>query len=139
MELQEVYQMFNQIRSVLKKYEDRWGYLSQEIELPECYDEDDKFKHLIGYRILNKLVDANSMLNWISKPIKAQGFLVKNENNRYGVENNELSSGYPIDWYNEVEQEWDTSRIEHNGEDYYIVGYGREKSIEGIFVRIRKT
>ncbi|XWU16647.1 DUF5348 domain-containing protein (plasmid) [Bacillus subtilis] len=29
------------------------------------------------------------------------------------------------------------SRVEHNGEDYYIVAMGREKSIEGLRVRIK--
>ena len=100
--------------------------------------------------ILTKLDEISHIINYLSRPIKKEGILHKNRNGRYEMECHEFSSGYGIeylatdDWHcrydenNEYVQTpyWCVSRIEHNGDDYYIVG-ANDVELEGLRVRIR--
>lgn len=70
-------------------------------------------------------------------PVKAEGYLYKNEDGRYECGNYTLTSGSIVDYYDAEDGVYFTSRIEHNGDDYYIVGYGRNKSVAGVKVRIK--
>lgn len=83
-------------------------------------------------------------LRFMQKTVVAEGKLYKQDNGRYTVEgyHSELTSGATIE-YVEMSGYYDKpvyvkSRIEHNGEDYYIVDMGRAEPIEGVVVRIRK-
>jgi len=66
-----------------------------------------------------------------------EGSLRKKANGRYEVGGYELTSGEVVDYYDEDLNTFITSRIEHNGEEYYIVDLGRDKSIAGVHVRIK--
>ena len=64
----------------------------------------------------------------------------------------ELSSGYPLEYlatddrhmrYNDNDDYvmtpyWSYGRIEHDGNDYYIVGADKDTKLEGLRVRIRR-
>ena len=103
-------------------------------------------------RILSKLEDVTHTLNYIDRPIKTEGALHKNANGRYEVNGIELSSGCGIDYlatddrhcrYNKNDDYvptpyWCSSRIEHNGKDYYIVGATDLETLENVRVRIRQ-
>lgn len=103
-------------------------------------------------RILSKLEDVTHTLNYIDRPIKTEGALHKNANGRYEVNGIELSSGCGIDYlatddrhcrYNDNDDYvptpyWCSSRIEHNGKDYYIVGANDLDTLENVRVRIRR-
>lgn len=103
-------------------------------------------------RILSKLEDITHTLNYIDRPIRTEGALHKNANGRYEVNGIELSSGCGIDYlatddrhcrYNKNDEYvptpyWCSSRIEHNGKDYYIVGATDLETLENVRVRIRQ-
>ena len=97
---------------------------------------------------LEMLDKANSGIKALSQPIAVQGQLHRGSNGRYFVEGRELSSGYGLEVLAPTEVatksgdwragfKWVATRMEHNGEDYYIVGY-RDLPLEGLTVRIRE-
>lgn len=105
---------------------------------------------LIG--VLDKLADVSHTVNYLNRPIKVEGALNKNANGRYEVQGIELSSGYGLEYlslddrhmrYNDngdyvMTPYWSYGRIEHDGNDYYIVGADKDTKLEGLKVRIRK-
>lgn len=89
------------------------------------------------YKILDKLTDISSSINYLNRPITAEGVLHKNKNGRYEFNDIELSCGYVIEYLStDNRPKWITSRIEHNGTDYYIVD-NKDITLEGLHVRIR--
>ena len=90
------------------------------------------------YQAQDKIWNAYQLLDRINKPVVAQGQLTKNANGRYEVNGVELTAGEYIEYY-EAEDGgcYLPSRVEHSGEDYYIVALGRDKSIQGLQVRIK--
>lgn len=96
--------------------------------------------------IMYKLEEARNNIEYLSLPIKSTGQLHKGSNGRYSFNDIELSSGSGVEalipdeiYINGEFQDgyrWLASRVEHNGEDYYIVGYSG--SLEGLTVRIRE-
>lgn len=91
--------------------------------------------------ILDNLHYVKTAVDYLNKPISKYTVLHKNDYDRYETEEGyEFTCGcsieyYGIDDYTE-HYAWKTSRIEHNGDDYYIVG-DRELSLEGLRIRIR--
>lgn len=99
--------------------------------------------------LFRKLDDISHTINYLNRPIKEEGFLHKNRNGKYEINGHELSCSCGIeylatdDWHFKYDEEgryvetpfWCTSRIEHDGEDYYIVDADVE--LEGLKVRIR--
>lgn len=96
-----------------------------------------------NYRILlEKLDSINHILNYLQRPIKEEGTLYLNESGRYQIKGSATyyTSGNGIEFltyddYNDS-YSWHTSTVEHNGKDYYIVGYS-EVSLNGLNVRTR--
>ena len=96
--------------------------------------------------ILDKLQDVSGEIEYLTKPIKETGTLLKKNNGRYAMFNSrsdevmEFSCGTGIEAliYDEVDEKytWVISRIEHDGMDYYIVG-NHDAKLSGIKVRIR--
>ncbi len=97
---------------------------------------------------LEMLDKVNSGIKALNQPIAVQGQLHKGSNGRYSVEGRELSSGYGLevlaptevatksgDW--KTGYKWVATRMEHNGEDYYLVGFA-DLHLEGLTVRIRE-
>lgn len=105
-------------------------------------DLDEEFLRSQIYYLSNKLGDIKNRVEYLSKPIKEQGFISKNSLGRY-----ELPSGYyftsgsicEILWNDDRndEQYWLYTTIEHNGTDYYATALGKQVSIDGMMVRIR--
>ena len=102
--------------------------------------------------ILYKLADVSHTIKYLERPIKVEGALHKNANGRYEVQGIELSSGYSLEYlsiddrhmrYNDNDDYvsttyWGYGRIEHDGNDYYIVGADKDTKLEGLRVRIRR-
>lgn len=136
-----------QLTSIIKDsgYED-YGELSgleYDTEDPESLFLKDELEDA-----LEMLDKVNSGIKALSQPIAVQGQLHKGSNGRYSVEGRELSSGYGLevlaptevttksgDW--KTGYKWVATRMEHNGEDYYIVGFA-DLPLEGLTVRIRE-
>ena len=98
---------------------------------------------LTEYReIMDSLDQVNRALNYLKRPIKGTYILHRNSRDRYECECREFTSGNSIEAYifDEYSErfEWIASRIEHNGSNYYIVGYP-ETELEGLKIRIRES
>jgi intergrase/recombinase len=91
--------------------------------------------------ILEKLEDVKRDIDYLNRPIVYTGFLQKNSRDRYETEYKEFTSGNCIevliydDFYEK--NRWVITSVEHNGKDYYLVGYSKI-AIQGLKVRIRK-
>ena len=134
MKLNEAYEIFNRIESEIRKLEDRWGNLPDEFEFD--YDNpDEKHKHNVALSLVYKLDEIKSTLEWMRKPVRAEGYLQRNSNGRFELDGIELTSGSPIDAWDEEYEEWITTRIEHH-EDYYIY-HLREQDPQDTLVRIK--
>ena len=92
--------------------------------------------------ILDKLNDASRNIDYITRPVKGVYTLHKNRNGRYECSAREFTSGYGIEFYHYNDfyerYEWAASRVEHNGNDYYIVGYPGV-SLDGLKIRLREV
>lgn len=97
-----------------------------------------EFEQLLG--IGERLEEALARWNYLQKPVVAEGFLRKNENGRYEIEGREFTSGESVEVLisdpDFDETTWVRTRVEHNGENYYLVGY-EEVPMDGLMARQR--
>lgn len=146
-----------------KKLNDIWSEISslqkkiQEIVEPEGFFKPDLHTQLqdISFHHLSpderqKLDELCKMegylrnilrsLERLNAPVACEGRLHKRSDGRYGLENgNHFTSGSAIEVLVDDEDEgpyWLTTRVEHNGDDYYIVDRPNW-SMEGLYVRSR--
>lgn len=75
---------------------------------------------------MQKISEASDTISYLEKPIKGEYILHKNSNGRYECSAHEYTCGNGIEYYayDETEERyrWVISRVEHDGDDYYIVG-----------------
>lgn len=146
-----IYSLNGSIKEVLRasQYE-KYGDLSGVDYSPEDPEENFIATELEG--VLEKLDRIEGTLEYLQRPIEATGKLFKNERERYTarptetapdsfIEEWEYTSGQGIEFlYSDPFEErasWRASRVEHNGKDYYIVGYP-DIQLEGLTVRRRE-
>lgn len=135
----ELYNVNMKIKSIVKasqfaEYDDLSGlYWSSD-------NPDDVFLQRELCDIMNKLDDASRNLDYIVRPVKGVYTLHKNRNGRYECSAREFTSGSSIEFYhydNFYERyEWAASRVEHDGNDYYIVGFPGV-TLDGLKIRVR--
>lgn len=92
---------------------------------------------LIG--IMEKLNDVRSTLKYLNSPVLSEGQMFLNTQNCYelkGKNGKVYHCGDIIEFKDPFNNCWTVSRIEHNGNDYYIVGY-KELSLQCLRVRNR--
>ncbi|QSX05451.1 DUF5348 domain-containing protein [Sedimentibacter sp. zth1] len=103
-------------------------------------DPNDRMLSCEIYYILEKLDDVKHTLDYINKNVKSEGCLMKNSNDRYELNNFEFHCGYSIEaliYDSDIEKDcWVHSRIEHDGERYYLVGHN-DLVLDGVRARIR--
>ena len=94
-------------------------------------------------KIMGRLNEIKNNLRWLRNPIKLQGKLCLNRNERYEVKGYEFQCGdcLEVKIYDECfdRWEWVPTRMEHNGKHYYLVDVFEvaNVSLEGLVVRIR--
>lgn len=92
------------------------------------------------YKILEKLDDVSSTIQYLHKKVKEQGYLRKNSRGRYVLKDREFTCGSTLEIliYDDFEEKekWVHTRIEHNGKDYYAIGVGNV-NLDGIMARVR--
>ena len=71
--------------------------------------------------VLYRLDEASNIITYLNKPIRKKGILAKSCNEALVPE--------------EDRHKWISTRIEHDGNDYYLVGY--KGSLSGLLVRER--
>ena len=100
-------------------------------------DEAQKFQALSD--MLNRLNDMTAETEYLTRAVVHESVLHRQGNGRYADEYQEYTSGSGIevlldDGY--AAPHWEACRVEHDGEDYYLVGHKRIP-MEGLHTRIR--
>lgn len=91
--------------------------------------------------IMRSLGEVRGRLTYLALPIREVSRLHRNESGRYETESGHYyTSGSPIealveDGYRDVPY-WVWTTLEHNGKDYFLVGYGSVE-LDGLTVRVR--
>lgn len=136
----------DQVKAALKRLEIRLEEAIQETQRLEYETDQGKlspeqlfeYEQLLG--IGANLEEALTRWKYLQKPVVAEGFLRKNENGRYEIEGREFTSGESIEVLISDpgfdETAWVKSRVEHNGQDYYLVGY-EKIPMDGLMARQR--
>ena len=142
MKFEELDQKLKQIGSLIETLaeEDDWTGFIFSLEDPPTNPEDEFLLTEYSELMQRFFHPAFIELKNLQKPIYREGFLHKNAHGRYELDDFEFSCGTRIEAYIfdkfDEKYHWLNSRIEHNGHDYYIVGY--EGNPEKVFVRTRK-
>jgi len=105
-------------------------------------DPEQKFLRDEMSRVMGNLTDVLDTIEYLSKPIEEVGTLHMNSRGRYETEDEtELTCGYSLEAliYDDFDDSryWAKTRIEHDGERYYLYGY-KKTSLDGLKVRFRK-
>lgn len=120
-------------KSQYENYDDLSG-LDFNLKNPE-----EKFLRNELIKILESLSDVQNQINYLCKEGK-EFVLHKNSRGRYENSVREYTSGQVIEfcYYDELDEEyvWEKSAVEHDGEDYFIVGYSEIK-MDGLKVKER--
>ena len=91
--------------------------------------------------VLRQLCDIHYTLQYQQREIIGEGKLLLNSRDYFEDEFQEYHCGHTIEYYFyddwDEKWKWRTSRIEHNGEHYYIVG-NPKVDLNGLRVRHRK-
>ncbi|EOQ04690.1 hypothetical protein KOY_04865 [Bacillus cereus VDM021] len=137
-EFNQLVQLVKELSPQLRKFNELYEEVER-VTLPSDLTMEERYQLNVLLGIGEKLGDVSYALDNMVKPVQTSGTLEKNyETGRYEVNGTQLSSGYPLEYYSEEEKCYIPSRIEHNGDDYYIVSLGREEPIDGVRVRIKK-
>ncbi|RAU92491.1 DUF5348 domain-containing protein [Paenibacillus sp. YN15] len=133
-ELEKLLPQMKRVVNLIEDTEDNW------LDHYERLDPDDQFQRYMFYFIAESMQKAQRTIEIMKAPVVASGKLYKNSAGRYEYERGSyFTSGCPIEFLHEEEgrdPSWIHSRVEHNGSDYYIVGYPN-LSMNGLFVRMR--
>ncbi len=124
------------------------------LENADIWDYDDFSDRIIGglksaddYLLSDELRDvmahinaAAKRLDYLSRPIKGEYTIHQNSSGRFECEAKEYTCGSKIEYYTrddfDEKHKWFLSRVEHNGDQYFIVG--SDVTLEGLRVRIRR-
>lgn len=137
-EFKQLLELTKELAPKLNRFRELYEDLEQ-VTNPSELTMEERYQLNVLLRAGEKLDDAAYALNNMTKPVQTSGILEKNyETGRYEVNGISLSSGYPVEYLSELDKCYIPSRLEHNGDDYYIVSLGREESIDGVRVRIKK-
>lgn len=134
---------------ILKKINDQIDYLKDDNVFSDSladdfeFDDDNK-EELLKYDEILKMLDSldefRNRYKYVSKAVQKQGRLVKNETGRYCLDTDcdiYYTSSSLIEFYNEEEEKWVISRVEHGKADYYIIALGDNVRMDNIKVRVR--
>lgn len=136
----EAFKKLERLNSEIESFLKTVGDYCDDVEYDQ-HNLDEKFLRDELYGISDKLDDVKRKVNYLSKPVREQGFLSHNSDGRYELPSGEyFTSGSSCEILNTDgdEQEWLFTAIEHNGEDYYAVRLGRNVSINGLMARVRR-
>lgn len=91
--------------------------------------------------IMRSLDEVRNRLTYLALPVREMSRLHRNESGRYETDGGHYyTCGSPIealveDGYRDVPY-WVRTTLEHNGKDYFLVGYGSVE-MDGLTVRVR--
>ena len=104
-------------------------------------DSDQLFQLRELQKIMRKLADIGGSIEYLFRPVQETSTLHKDENGEYRTEKGfYYRSGSLIEVLLQDDSHevpcWTLTKVEHDGEDYYLVGY-EEIPMEGLNVRVR--
>ncbi len=121
MKLTEAKAILNKIMPDLKRLANQ-----DEFEL-ERYTSEERTEMTFMNDVANRAREIDRRFTYMNRPILAEGFLVKNSQGRYYIESdspdNYFTSGASIEIWDERDERFYLTRIEHDGEDYYAVSF----------------
>lgn len=121
MKLEEAKNILNVIMPQLKKLSDQ-----DEFELAK-YTSEERTEMTFMTDIAYKAGEIARKFEYMNRPVLAEGFLVKNSQGRYYIESdspdNYFTSGASLEIWDERDERFYLTRIEHNGDDYYAVSF----------------
>jgi hypothetical protein len=134
-----------QIKSVMDQTE--YSYCDDLSTLTDynTKDPDELFELDEMKSLMYHLADVLGDIEYLQLPVKRQGTLRKNASGRYEFAGRELTCGcgleylvadgkhYGDNW--EPIPYWRHGRLEHDGNDYYIVGAPKDLQLDGLKVR----
>lgn len=143
MKLSELKERVFELNTDIKYLMKETGFESYE-ELDRVkFDQDDineRFLIKEFTSIISKLESVSRDISYLDAAIGEEYTLHKNSYGRYETPEHEYSCGNTIEfkYYDDFDErdKWTVSRVEHNGDDYYIVGH-RSLIMEGLTVRHR--
>lgn len=125
----------------IEKYEDLSG-IEADSNSPEQFLLVEELR-----KVMLNISKASDTISYLQKPIKGEYVLHKNRRERYECTAHEYTCGNCIEYYAYDDwngyYRWVISSVEHDGNDYYIVGSkaissdGNGIPLEGLRVRIR--
>ncbi len=134
-EIERIDEEFERLREVISKLMVSTGYDKDEDLTNVTYDSSspDDLQRIEKYReMLYKMTGILGDLNYLKRPVLFEDKLILRLGGRYGTINGEAyyTSGSQIEFlnYEDLKEEesapiWRTSRVEHDGNGYYIVGF----------------
>lgn len=104
-------------------------------------DSDQMFQLRELRKIMRKLADIGGSIEYLFRPVQETGTLNKDENGEYRTEKGYYyRSGSLIEAFlqedTHEEPFWVQTKVEHDGEDYYLMGY-EDIPMNGLKVRVR--
>jgi len=100
-------------------------------------DPEDRSDEQIMEQIAFKLKDAVSLIEYLNKPIKAEGILTRKLDGRYWIKGTDIyfQTGSVIEVWDDIDSQFHKTHIGRNGKNYYAIGF--KKPLEGMRVRCR--
>ena len=134
--IREIQKLNKELESILKSV----GDYCENVEYNSA-DPEESFLHNQLIFMTGHLEEVQHRLDYLNKPIAAQGFLKHNDLKRYTLPTGDYLTSSSVcellvtDGYG---QRWVFTDIEHNGDDYYATALGKDVSINGMMARIRR-
>ncbi|MDI3236457.1 DUF5348 domain-containing protein [Exiguobacterium antarcticum] len=108
----------------------------EEVSFPEYTDPRDfEFMRNRITMTIYALDEIKADIKYLNQAVKRNGYLSKQSNGRYLLNDTELTSGMLVEIMDD-DFEWRLTRIEHSG-DYYAVALGKTIAIDGRKCRLR--
>ena len=100
-------------------------------------DPEQRFEEREIRKVADHLYSLIYSVEYLQKPIQASGRVIKRSDGRYEIEGAEdyFTSGSPLEIWDESQEIYARTRIEHDGEDYFAVGI--KQPLEGLQARCR--
>lgn len=135
MHVNEVLEILNKMKYDLKRIHNSYDEFEFDYNDPE-----ERYKNTIVRKIANHTEELYYLAEWMEKPIIAEGHLTKNELGRYEIEGTSVyfTSGSPIEVWDEEDEVYIKTRIEHTDGDYYAYALGPKVKLEGLKARTRR-
>ncbi|MFD1676031.1 DUF5348 domain-containing protein [Alicyclobacillus fodiniaquatilis] len=95
--------------------------------------------------IEDKLFSVIKSIQWMKRPVAAQGRLLKRSDGRYIIEDTDVffTSGDVLDVLvneeDDSDSHWVPTRMEYANDDYYIFALGQRTRIDGVTVRVKES